>query len=235
MCSIILNLTETGTQIAANRDELLTRPWTPPAKHWPEYPNITAGRDETAGGTWMALNQNGVLAAILNRHFTLGPAPHKRSRGELPLLALSEPTAQKAAEKILKNTTPTAYRPFNLILADATVAFFIRSLGENPLTITTLPPQTITMLTAGEPNDPSEPRIARHLPKFQTAPYESWPTLLADNTPPLASALNIPAPKNGFGTVCSSLLTLPTSGPPTWLFCAGPPHQNPFEPIHLRH
>jgi len=215
MCSIILNLTQSGTLIAANRDELLTRLWSPPAAHWPEHPNIIAGRDNTGGGTWMALNHHGVVSAILNRHGTLGPALGKRTRGELPLLALTEPTAQKAAEKILETTAPTAYRPYNLILADAATAYFIRWTGEESPTLTKLPPG-ITMLTAGEPNDLAEPRIARHLPKFQSTPWDLWPTLLADNTPPPETALNIP-PKNGFGTVCSTLLTLPPPPPPPLL------------------
>ena len=48
----------------------------------------------------MALNRHGVMAAVLNRHGSLGPAPGKRSRGELPLLALRETSAKAAAERL---------------------------------------------------------------------------------------------------------------------------------------
>lgn len=231
MCSIILNLAETGSFVAANRDELMARPWSPPAQYWPEFPGVIAGRDETAGGTWMALNREGVMAAVLNRHGTLGPAAGKRSRGELPLMALSEATAQAAAGKIARGIEPGAYRAFNLVVADAHAAFFIRGLGAGPLTVAKLP-AGVTMLTAGEPNDIAEPRIARHLPKFQAQPWELWGELLADRAPPAASALNIP-PRNGFGTVCSSLLALPSGGRPGWLFAAGPPHRAAFRPVPL--
>jgi uncharacterized protein with NRDE domain len=225
MCSIILNLTPTATFIAANRDELITRPWSPPAAYWPEYPGIIAGRDETAGGTWMGLNAHGVMAAVLNRHGSLGPAPGKRSRGELPLLALSEPNAALAAAKIAA-LDAGAYRSFNLVAADAHGAYLVRGLGSATPDVTELPPG-ITMITAGEPNDIAEPRIARHLPKFRAAPWEDWATLLADNTPPLTSALNIP-PQNGFGTVCAALVALAQSAAPVWHFAAGRPGEAAF-------
>jgi uncharacterized protein with NRDE domain len=230
MCSIILRLTAEGTYLAANRDELIHRPWEPPGAHWPDHPGIIAGLDKTAGGTWMGLNAHGVMAAILNRHGSLGPAPGKLSRGELPLLALEYSTAAAAAAAIA-NIDASAYRSFNLIIADATAAFFCAGLEHGQPHITELGHGT-TMITAGEPNDRSIPRIARHLPKFQAAAFEDWKTLLADNTPPLASALNIPA-TNGFATVSAAVMALPKTGTPAWEFCPGPPDQSKFEPVNL--
>jgi hypothetical protein len=112
MCSIILRLTPEGTYLAANRDELIRRAWDPPAPHWPDHPGIIAGRDNTAGGTWMGLNEHGVMAAILNRHGSLGPAPGKLSRGELPLLALKYSTAAEAAASPPRSSTPRWMRNF---------------------------------------------------------------------------------------------------------------------------
>ena len=37
------------------RDEFAGRPWQPPARHWPGSPLI-GGRDEQAGGTWLAVH-----------------------------------------------------------------------------------------------------------------------------------------------------------------------------------
>jgi len=230
MCSLILRLSPAGTFIAANRDELLRRLWQPPAAHWPEHSGIIGGRDETAGGTWMALNAHGVMAAVLNRHGTLGPAPGKRSRGELPLLALHEPDARSAAAAIAALDAGD-YRGFNLVTADASGAYLVRGLGADRPDITKLP-EGVTMITAGEPNDTTEPRIARHLPKFATAAWEDWRHLLADNGKPLASALNIP-PQNGFGTVCAALLALRQGAPPDWRFAAGPPDRAIFHPVHI--
>jgi hypothetical protein len=220
MCSIILNLTPRAIFVAANRDEMVGRPWSPPAAYWPEHPGVIAGRDETAGGTWMGVNAHGLMAAVLNRHGALGPAPGKRSRGELPLLALSEPSAALAAAKIAALNVGD-YRSFNFVAADAGGAFLVRGLGAGA------PDILQTMITAGEPNDTMEPRIARHLPKFRAAAWEDWGSLLADEAPPLISALNIP-PQNGFGTVSAALVKLQQSAAPVWDFAAGRPSEATF-------
>ena len=48
-----------------------------------------------------------------------------------------------------------------------------------------------------------------------------------------AEQLNV-VPRGGFGTVCSSFVTLPAVGDPIWLFAAGPPHEAAFRPVALR-
>ena len=91
MCSIVLRISETGVLIGANRDEMLARAWDPPGQYWPALPGVVAGRDRTAGGTWLGMNRQGMVAAVLDRKGTLGPAAGKRSRGELVLDALDAP------------------------------------------------------------------------------------------------------------------------------------------------
>ena len=71
--------------IGANRDEMIDRPWQPPGRHWPDRPDVVAGLDSLAGGSWLGINDWGVAAAVLNRHGSLGPASERRSRGELVL------------------------------------------------------------------------------------------------------------------------------------------------------
>src|SRR5580692_6034265 len=102
--------------LAANRDEMLARAWDPPAAYWPEQPDVIAGRDRSGGGTWMGINGAGVIAAVLNRPGSLGPAAGKRSRGELPLLALREGSARAAAEAIA-GLDAGLWRSFNMVLA----------------------------------------------------------------------------------------------------------------------
>ncbi len=227
MCSIILRLTPEGCFIAANRDEMATRAWEPPGEYWP---GICGGRDTLAGGTWLALSHAGVMATVLNRTGTLGPAPGKRSRGELPLLALRETSAEAATTAIAKLDAGN-YRPFNMVLADARSAWFVRGLGAGQPEATPLP-EGVSMITSGEVNDPSLPRIARHLPRFTAARSAEWGALLADSSGERMEKLNIPAAENrGFGTVCASLLTLPRGGAPAHLFAAGPPSTAPFLPV----
>jgi hypothetical protein len=104
MCSVII-LFRPGHDWpilwASNRDEMLDRSWSPPARHWPDRPDVVAGKDELAGGTWLGINDFGVIAGVLNRRDSLGPAPGKRSRGELGLDALDFADAADAVEMLI--------------------------------------------------------------------------------------------------------------------------------------
>ena len=103
MCTVVLatHLSKTWPiLLAANRDEQLNRVWQPPARHWPDQPDVIGGKDNPGGGTWKAVNRHGVVAVVLNRVGSLGPAPNKRSRGELPLLALREANAADGARRV---------------------------------------------------------------------------------------------------------------------------------------
>lgn len=237
MCTVILSRQPGAAWpllLAANRDERLDRPWDPPGAYWPEAPGLIGGRDRTGGGSWMAVNAAGVVATVLNRPGSLGPAEGKRSRGELPLLALEAGTAEDAAQALCR-LDAGAWRPFNAVLADAESAWFVAGLGEGHATATALPPG-LHMVTAHPPNDPSSPRTARHLPRFQAAPrptwpdWGAWPALLADSGGEAGEMLNIP-PLGGFGTLCSSLLALGPRGAREWLFAPGPPDRTPFAPV----
>src|SRR4051812_14774699 len=103
--------------LAANRDEHRKRLWDSPAAHWPDLPGVVAGRDRTAGGTWMGVNRSGVVAAVLNRAGTLGPILGKHSRGELPLLALRHDSAAAAAAAVSRMDAGN-WRDFNMVIAD---------------------------------------------------------------------------------------------------------------------
>ena len=131
MCTLVL-LRRPGNGwpliLGANRDEMHDRPWTAPGRHWPDRPEVVAGRDDLAGGSWLGLNDEGVVAAILNRRGTLGPAPGLRSRGELVLDALDHADARDAADA-LAALDARAFRPFNLVVADDRDAFWLRARG----------------------------------------------------------------------------------------------------------
>ena len=213
---------------------MLARVWDPPAAHWADQPGVIAGRDRTGGGTWMGVNAAGVVAAVLNRPGSLGPAAGKRSRGELPLLALAQPTAAQAAATIAA-LDAGEWRSFNLVLADRYGAVFVRGLGHGRPRGSALSPG-VHMITAHDPDDPESPRVARHLARFRAAKppepgdWRAWQAILADRTGEAGEQINV-VPRGGFGTVCSSLLAIPETDPPVWLFAAGPPHEAPFVPV----
>ena len=220
--------------LAANRDERLDRAWDLPEAHWPDRPGVIAGRDRSGGGTWMGINSHGVVAAVLNRQGSLGPAPDKRSRGELPLLALGQPTAALAAEA-LSGLDAGSWRRFNMVLADPGGGIFLRGLGAGKVEWWSLEPGC-HMVTAHDVDDPESPRVARHLHRFAETPpaspetWDAWRDILADRSGAVGQQINV-VPRGGFGTVCSSLLALSPTGQAVWQFAAGPPDAAPFLPV----
>ena len=93
------------------------------------YPGIIGGLDELAGGTWLAANQSGLVAAMLNRPDSLGPEAGKKSRGELPLMALEADDLASAAERIAA-IDGRVYRSFNMVIAGPDGALWIRFSGD---------------------------------------------------------------------------------------------------------
>jgi uncharacterized protein with NRDE domain len=231
--------------LAANRDEMAGRPWKAPARHWPDRSHVVAGLDELAGGSWLGLNDDGLAAGILNRVGSLGPMEGKRSRGELVLEALDHAEATEAAQALL-HLNPQAYRPFNLLVADAISAYWLKNDGHE---IGAFPIEPgLHMLTAHDLDDASSPRIQTFLPLFgkaatpnpESGDWEAWERLLAtgdasDNGHNEDPALLIRRP-NGFGTVSSALIALPPPYPPQkpiLRFAAGPPDQAEFRILDL--
>ena len=115
MCTAIIGLGPDGTVLLAGvRDEFVQRAWQPPGRHWPDRPGLIGGRDELAGGTWLALAPAAPrVACILNGRGRPAPAATRRSRGELPLRA--------AAGEPIAPTNPAelaAFDPFLLLVAE---------------------------------------------------------------------------------------------------------------------
>lgn len=181
--------------------------------------------------------RGGLVAAVLNRPGSLGPAPGKRSRGELPLMALDTANAAEAARRAA-SLDAGQWRSFNLVLADRQGAWFVRGPGAGRPEAAPLAPGVIHMVTAHDPDDVASPRVARHLPRFRAAPapeppdWRAWIALLADRAGPPGAAISVP-PTAGFGTVCASLLGIPAEGELAWLFAAGSPSEAAFKPVAL--
>ena len=231
--------------LAANRDEMLNRAWRPPGRHWPGQPDVVAGLDESAGGTWLGLNDAGVVAAVSNRRGALGPAPGLRSRGELPLAALAHGDARSAADA-LAVVDAAAYRTFNLVIADARDAFWLCNRGGGAAVERAEMPLGLSMLTAADIDDPTSARIRHYRPRFDAAAppdpdhgdWADWQGLLASREGSAAgdpqAAMTV-VTDTGFATVSSSLIALPGGGNSAaqWLFAPGRPDETPYAPVTL--
>jgi len=102
--------------VAANRDEFYARP-AAAAHYWKDAPHVFAGRDETAGGTWLGVTRSGRFAALTN--FSAGDPvrDYPASRGELVAEFLR---GDASAEAYLSSVQRDRYAGFNLLLYDGT-------------------------------------------------------------------------------------------------------------------
>lgn len=116
--------------LAGNRDEFHARP-TAPLHAWPETPEMLAGRDLSAGGTWLGVSRSGRLAAVTNvRQPAL--AQGSRSRGALPADFLQ---ASGSPDDFLQHLHPHFgdYGPCNLLLVgDGKAAWASNAAGCAP-------------------------------------------------------------------------------------------------------
>lgn len=114
--------------LAANRDEFHARP-TAPAAFWEAAPQLLAGRDLEAGGTWLGVTRQGKFAAITNYREPPEAAPQQRSRGELVTdCLLGSAPAPDYARQLQSGTS--AYRGYNLLLGDTEDLVYVSNRRE---------------------------------------------------------------------------------------------------------
>lgn len=102
--------------VVANRDEYLDRP-AMPAHWWHDAPDLLAGRDLEAGGTWLGLSRSGRFAALTNyrdpsRRHTGAPSRGKLVRQTLEANADALATLRGIAADSVR------YAGFNLLASD---------------------------------------------------------------------------------------------------------------------
>src|SRR5262249_54480452 len=133
MCTIgvLFGVTDPPLILAANRDELYSRPTRPPEML---APGIAGGVDVLSGGTWLAVRRDGRFAAVTNQRSldaTLPPAG-LRSRG----LAVRELAAADDPDKYVAVLDPRSYASMNLLWGDAngvSIAYCRQATGEREI------------------------------------------------------------------------------------------------------
>ncbi len=116
--------------IAANRDEFHNRP-TLTAAFWPNHPDVIAGIDCLAQGTWLGLTRHGRFALLTNYRDPASLMPHAPSRGKLTSDYL---TGQAQPEEYARQVAAAGslYNGFNLIVGDLGRAFYIGNRTPTP-------------------------------------------------------------------------------------------------------
>jgi uncharacterized protein with NRDE domain len=113
--------------VAANRDEFHARP-AAPAAFWEDHPDILAGRDLEARGTWMGVSRAGRFAAVTNYRGAKEPRAIE-SRGALVARFLSNDDPPKGYVATLQKSM---YSGFNLLAADGEELWWMSNRGGAP-------------------------------------------------------------------------------------------------------
>jgi uncharacterized protein with NRDE domain len=233
--------------VAANRDEQYDRPSAPPGVI-NRAPEILAGRDLRAGGTWLGINEHGIIAAILNRrnndHAEL---PAVRSRGLLCMDLLARRSAADA-EGFFRDQR-ASYNPFTALVADRHDAYVFYNAGEK-LIAQSLEPGLHVFSSAAE-FDLRSAKADRAYSLFgqlgeklrrngaeDLAAITALHSVLGDHSLPAGAADSgdaICVHRDNSGTVSSSIVMFSQSESRFEMFhCPGPPCRHSFgNPIKL--
>ncbi len=236
MCTLaILFRVARGTPIllAANREERFDRPTQYP-KIQSGTPRVVCGIDRQAGGTWLGVNQHGLLCAVTNRQKQGVPA-EPRSRGLLCRDLLEMRTAKDAAALAAKELATGIYAGANYLCADGRYAAVVH--GGNKVEIVELEPG-LHVLTSGNVDDPRDERheFVRRMLTLHT--LDSAVTFLAvasrvfSRKPDDDGRRGIVMTGGEFGTVSSTLLSLPRKiQHAVYQYSAGPPSETAYDDL----
>jgi uncharacterized protein with NRDE domain len=114
--------------IAANRDEFHARP-SQDAHWWPDLPNVLAGRDLQAGGTWLAVSRSGRFATVTNYREQPRPQRGLRSRGEIATKFVS---GSEDAMTCVASLAGDSYAGVSVIAADGDSVCYTSNRGDEP-------------------------------------------------------------------------------------------------------
>jgi hypothetical protein len=223
--------------IAANREEAYDRGGSLP--HIVGGPVAAlAGLDPLAGGTWLGVNEHGVVVAVTNRAKSQ-PPPRARSRGLLARDLLACQTAAQAADLGTSLLDQDPYAGCNLLCADSESAYAIHA--GDLLQVRPLPPG-VHVLTNRDVNDLGEPRSAYALARLSGAELGTAQHCI-ESLQGLCTQCGADGPPicvrgSKAGTVSSTIVVL--TDPPDrslYLHAQGPPDQTPYQDYShlLRH
>lgn len=226
--------------VGANRDERLDRPAVAMDVLRPSPPRTVGGRDGLAGGTWLAVNERGVVAGLTNRPNPDGRDATKRSRGELPLALTAYEDVARAVPAFVTSHDPTAYNAAWLLVGDRSSVVAIDMTDDPHPVATELPPgiHVLENRAYGAPSVKVD-RVRSLLSAVDqiapaAVPARLWDTLADHQIPPLVAPEEPQRPPemnaacvhtDGYGTRWSAVIIVPDDpeARPTFTYTDGPP------------
>jgi uncharacterized protein with NRDE domain len=230
--------------VAANRDEHYDRPSCPPSITGVD-PMILAGKDLRAGGTWLGVNDYGLLVGILNRRQKPGAMLHNnyRSRGLLCLELLRLKQVDDL-DRVFTVITTKGYQPFTVIGVDTESACLAYN-NDQRIERMTLADGLHVFTNSFEFESPSKKTHCAYEAFYKLSQPGDRPLDVQDFVTRAARVLadhttddHSNDPREAIcvhgdlsGTVSSSIIVFSDSDRQfLTYYCAGPPCQNSFQP-----
>ncbi|MDG2381702.1 MAG: NRDE family protein [Pirellulaceae bacterium] len=114
--------------VAANREEFYERPSQPPSIQSGK-PRVLCGIDAQAGGTWLGVNQHGLVIGVCNRRKASSTFP-SRSRGVLCRELLKSSSAVHARDVAMEELSSGRYDGANFVCVDAESGWVVHGAEE---------------------------------------------------------------------------------------------------------
>lgn len=188
--------------MAANRDEFYARP-TRTACWWDDVPELLAGKDLSAGGTWLGVTRSGRIAAVTNYRDPASHNPAAHSRGGLTRAFLQTDSSPQAFQGQLQASRDT-YNGYNLLFGSLTDLHYFSNRGSAP---SRLSPGIYGL--CNHLLDTPWPKVRRGKQAFATAlqdrepdPEKLW-AILADTT----LAADVELPDTGISSTWEKMLS----------------------------
>jgi len=228
MCLIVFAFnfhSEYTVIFAGNRDEFYARE-AQKAHFWDTEPSILAGKDLRAGGTWLGVSEKGEFGAITNFRDLDNPLEGDRSRGEIiPGFLTRKKSHKEKLSQLIRESKH--YAGFNLLAGSSEQLYYVSNVSGEMHTVSPgihgisnafldtpwpkVEKAKSEFKKAISPNRINRDRIFRFLKNSDTYPEESLPsTGLSPETEKAVSPIFIKT--EGYGTRCSTLLTIDKSG-----------------------
>ena len=196
-------------------------------------PRVLASIDQKTGGTYLGLNQNGLLVGVVRRRKRPSISGTTKSRGQLCRELLRQPSARQAVDFAMEELHGDEYGGANFVIADRESGWVVHSSNENE--VAELEPG-LSIVCDQDINDHRDERgnMARRLLTLQT--LDSPVKFLAVASKVLARAPSAPgrpsmvvkgARENTANSTLISLGTKPRDA--IYQFSNGSPDQTKFE------
>lgn len=220
--------------ILSNRDEQRSRPTQLPQIHTegPQGVRWLGGRDEVAGGTWLGLNEFGVIVAVTNRP-KAGMGATVRSRGLLCRELLVSASVDEAAAMAERQLDTFEFAGFNLLLLSASKCVVFE---EGDVRVAHTLSSGIHAIANRGLNDVNDRRTQRAMTEtknrlYVTDNWQRWMNLGGEicSLPESADQPGLCLTEPNWGTVSSTIIALPEDATnATHRYAPGPPSASSY-------